>query len=306
MKRQYREVSFTPKGAMVVKRCATLLEKYEALGIRVTLRQLYYRLVAANVIANTKQSYKWLSAVVSDARYAGLLDWDAIEDRVRQPWTPQDYKTMREALQLTMDTYRLKRWRGQRHYVEIWVEKDALASVLEPLAARFHVTLMVNRGYSSSSAMYESAQRLMRRCNLPTWDGHDPSKKSKRPVVLYFGDHDPSGINMIDDCRDRLVEFGVEGLAFKRIALSYKQVESYACPPNPVKLTDSRAKGYIARWGRTCWELDAIDPPEFHKLVAASIAPYLDQALMDKVKAAEEADKGKLKKAMDDLWPEAA
>jgi len=98
-----------------------------------TLRQLYYQLVSRNVIPNTEKSYKNLSTLVSDARLAGKMDWNAIEDRVRVPRMSSEWGSVSELVEDALAAYRRPRWAGQRNYVELWVEKDALAGVLLPL-----------------------------------------------------------------------------------------------------------------------------------------------------------------------------
>ena len=157
-----------------------------------TLRQLYYQLVTKNIVTNTERSYQNLSSLVTRARLAGLMDWDAIEDRVRQPKKPPQYDNLSDLVEAAVYSYRLPRWEGQEYYAELWVEKDALASVLAPLARQFHVTLMVNRGYSSASAMKASAERFR------------PYEYDRQLALFYLGDLDPSGEDMVRDIRDRM------------------------------------------------------------------------------------------------------
>src|SRR5439155_26650700 len=127
----------------------------------------------------TQRECKRLASIISDGRLAGLVDWDAIEDRGREPVTWAEYNNVTDLIDEAVRRYRLPRWDDQDNYVELWVEKQALAGVLEPLAMEHHVTLMVNKGYSSQSAMYESAQRFMGRCDR----GY-----GKTPILFYLGD----------------------------------------------------------------------------------------------------------------------
>lgn len=199
MKQQFREIKFRAESLERIDLCNEIIDDYLGQGLRLTLRQLYYQLVSRDVIPNSEKSYKSLGGLVSDARLAGLMDWSAIEDRVRQPKRASEFNNLEELVQAALRSYRLPRWKGQAAYVELWVEKDALAGVLWPIAHEYHVVLMVNRGYSSQSAMYESAERYK-----DSWldDG------DRELVLLYLGDHDPSGEDMVRDVKDRLEMFG--------------------------------------------------------------------------------------------------
>lgn len=161
---KYRNIRFKPESLARIEQCNEIVERYQAQGLRLTLRQLYYQLVTINAVTNEEKSYKNLSTVVSDARLAGLMDWAAIEDRGRPPITPSEWNDLSRLVEAACHSYRLPRWKGQESYAELWVEKQALAGVLEPLAREFHVTLMVNKGYASQSSMYESAQRFLEAC----------------------------------------------------------------------------------------------------------------------------------------------
>lgn len=260
-------------------------------GMRVTVRQIYYRLVAQRHIANNPREYDRVQDLLTKARYAGLIDWTAIEDRVREPTRMADWPSLKARLDEATN-FRLDRWRSQRHYVELWVEKDALASVLEPVASDFHVTLMVNRGYSSASAMRDAALRLTRACQ-PT--PHAPH--GRRAIVLYIGDHDPSGLDMVRDVRERLFEFGVPPATDVRpIALTRAQIEEYEAPPNPTKVTDSRAAEYIAEFGHESWEVDALPPTALDLVARQHIKAYIDRDAMTAVITEEKQLLAKLQK----------
>ena len=265
---QFREINFRAATRQLISQCNTIIARYESAGLRLTLRQLYYQLVSANVIPNVEKSYKNLGKTISEARLAGLVDWDAIEDRVRRPSRPGEFSSLQALARAALASWRLPRWADQPAYAELWVEKDALSGVLEPLSDEFHVTLMVNRGYSSQSAMYESAQRFIGR------------GEGKPCHLLYLGDHDPSGEDMVRDVRDRLEMFGVEDLTVTKIALTMDQVEHYNPPPNPAKMTDSRAEAYVAEHGNSSWEVDALPPDVLQQLIRTALEEIVDAELM--------------------------
>jgi len=289
MMEEFRAKTFRDDSLALIDKCNATIARYAAMGIdALTLRQLYYQLVTDNTITNEERSYKRLGAILSDARLAGLVDWDAIEDRVRVPKKAPDWDSVAELVESAVQQYRLPRWRGQDHYVELWVEKDAIANILVPITRRYHITLMVNRGYSSQSAMYDSANRFK------------AEQDAKSCVLLYLGDLDPSGEDMVRDIDDRLHMFGAE-VDVEKIALTMAQVKRYRPPPNPAKRTDSRAASYIERFGNSSWEVDALPPNVLTKLVEQSIDKYVNHTLMDAIKAEEDQHRAILRKAVADL-----
>jgi hypothetical protein len=176
-------------------------------------------------------------------------------------------------------------------YAELWVEKEALAGVLEPIAEEYHVTLMVNKGYSSASAMYASARRLL----------YHGSRK-ERVTVFYLGDLDPSGEDMVRDIEDRLGLFTRDALPLKviKLALTSDQVTTYSPPPNPTKLTDSRAQDYIDKFGHECWEVDALEPKVLRQVISDEFDAILDRPTMDDIVRQEEDAKDALTRFLED------
>jgi len=288
MKRCYREKGFSAERMATIEKANEIIESYQAQGYKLTLRQLYYQFVSRDLVPNTERSYKNLGSVVSEARLAGLVDWDAIEDRGRVASTPTQFQDVEHLMANAINWYRLPRWAGQENYVELWVEKQALAGVLEPVADARHVTLMVNKGYSSQSAMHEAARRFIRNA--------DDQGGRRRCHLLYLGDHDPSGEDMVRDVADRLEMFGAR-VAVRKLALTMAQVEEHEPPPNPAKMTDARAAKYVAEHGDSSWEVDALPPDVLVGIIEDAIGGLVDQGLVDAVKEREEEDKAELLKA---------
>lgn len=235
-----------------------ILEEYVADGYTLTLRQLYYQLVSRDIIPNNDKEYSKLSNILKNGRMAGIVDWASIEDRVRIPKLPYWVNNVDDAIRDTISQYRLNRMKLQPRKVEIWIEKDALSNVLYRVSEKYHIPLMVNRGYSSVSAMYDAYQRM-----------------NDDDVILYFGDHDPSGMDMIRDVRERLEEFGLH-IEVIPVALTTEQVEQFSPPPNPAKITDPRAKWYIQKYGKTSWELDALPPKALINLAENAVNSIID------------------------------
>lgn len=289
MKQAFKAVNFRQKSLTLIQVCNGIIREYQELNLRLTLRQVYYQLVSRNVIQNTQRAYKSLGGLLSEARLAGLVDWDAIEDRGRLPSAMADWPDIKSALEAAEKRFRFPRWEGQDNYVELWVEKSALANVLWPLAAKYHVTMMVNRGYSSQSAMYESAQRFLERAG------------TRDPVLFYLGDHDPSGEDMVRDIYDRLVMFGVHDVDVQKLALTMEQVRQYDPPPNPAKMTDSRAAKYVEEHGADSWEVDALNPKTLAEIIETAFQSVTDMDKMNAVIAKEKKERKHLVAALPKL-----
>lgn len=314
MRERFRSIRFNKESLSLINTCDDVIENYQAQGLRLTLRQLYYQLVTVNAIPNNPTAYKNLASLVTSARMAGRLDWDAIEDRGRQPRSVSEFNGLRELMDAAFASYRLPRWKGQANYIELWVEKEALAGVLQPLAREHHVTLMVNKGYSSASAMYASSKRILEACHATLESEAEEDEKGniiyppthnfddEQPVILYLGDHDPSGEDMVRDIHDRLVELGVNEIDVRKVALTTEQVKEYNPPPNPAKITDPRARKYIEKHGPVSWEVDALPPAELARIIRKTFGRYIHQPTMNKIKMQEEEDKKKkITKALDEM-----
>lgn len=248
------------------------IDEYADMNLRLTNREIYYQIVAADAIPNATEVYKRLCVFLTDARYGGYLDWDAIEDRSRSARKHSEWEDVEDLIASAVASYRLKRWEDQDYYIEMYCEKEAGEGKLLPVADKYHIHFGANKGYSSASMMYEMSKRLK-----------EQLQNRKKVIILYFGDHDPSGLDMIRDIKDRLTEFlendvDLEDNPFEivPIALNRKQIAQYKCPPNPAKITDPRAKWYIKEHGKVSWELDALKPDVLIKLAENAILEYLD------------------------------
>ncbi len=279
MKERFREHRFSRNKQLLLEKITAIIEEYQQQGIKMTLRQLYYQLVARGIISNKPTEYKKLGSLLTDARYAGIVDWEAIEDRARVPKMPSEWENVAELIAAAKQSYRLPRWEGQDYYIELFTEKDALSSVLAPIAEKWHIHFCVNRGYTSATAMYDLGKRVSAQLN-----------QGRKVVVLYLGDHDPSGLDMVRDIRVRLAEFTGEDVEIKAIALTQEQIQTYAPPPNPAKTTDTRAKAYIEKYGATSWEVDALPPEVMNELVNEAIGAFVDVEKMNEIIEQEKLD----------------
>lgn len=263
-----------------------IVEEYFSEGYTLTLRQLYYLLVSQGLIPNTPMEYEKLGSLLVRGRMGGVVDWSAIEDRVRVPFLPYWATDVDGAINDTIKFYRLYRQKWQRVYVELWVEKDALSGVLSPITSHYHINLMVNRGYSSCSAMYDAFKRFR-------WQSETLGKSI---CILYVGDHDPSGLDMIRDVEDRMKAFGLQGYEVKHIALTMEQIKKYNPPPNPAKEKDSRFDWYKEKFGEVSWEADALKPKVLNQIVRDNIEGLIDMDVFEDMLEQEKKDKKKLEK----------
>ena len=285
MREQFRDKLHLNKNNVIkLEIVNSIIKEYEQQGYKLTLRQLYYQLVSRSIIPNNKKEYAKLSTLLVKGRMAGMVDWNAIEDRIRVPFLPYWVENIEGAIDDTIDYYRLDRQKGQPVYIELWVEKDALSGVLKRITSHYHINLMVNRGYSSCTAMYDASKRFYVQEN----NGIDTH-------ILYLGDHDPSGLDMLRDIKERLWEFQVEP-EIRHIGLTSQQIKKYNPPPNPAKISDPRAKWYIREYGETSWEVDALNPKILHSLVQANVENLIDIDSFNKKIKDEEKDKKTLKR----------
>lgn len=275
---EYQEKRFHKKSLALIEIANQICHEYTSQGYTLTVRQLYYQFVARDHIQNTIKDYKNLASLINDARLAGLIDWEAIEDRTRNLEKLSTWDSPRDILEGCAKQFRFDYWDNQEFVVEIWVEKEALVGVIERIAFKYRCPYFACRGYASQSELWRAGQRFSNYGDM-----------GQKVIVLHLGDHDPSGIDMTRDNTERLELFS-NGAALEiiRVALNKDQVLKYNPPPNPAKMTDTRATDYVAKHGRYSWELDALDPRTIDDLISAEIEPYIDQ---DKWNAAKEREK---------------
>lgn len=268
MKTCYVDRSFSSSSITLIDEANAILDEYSRQGYTLSLRQLYYQLVSRDKVENTLQSYKRVGSIISDARLAGLVDWEMIEDRGRTLTILGFWDNPAQIVQACASQFRIDKWADQPNHIEVMVEKDALSGVFAPVCHKLEVGFTANKGYSSSSAMYEAGRRM--KYHL---------LRGKTPVVFYFGDHDPSGIDMTRDVTERLGLFAEAQVEVRRLALNYDQVEELNPPENPTKETDSRAQGYIELYGYSSWELDAVEPASLAEMIENAVLPFRDDGL---------------------------
>lgn len=263
-----------------------------------TLRQIYYRLVAAGLIANTRSSYNQLSSQLVTARENGKVDDSRIVDRTRSILdvaydSPEHFL---DACRYTLKQKYVRRfWDSQPCYCEVWVEKDALSQVMAEAVHPLNTIVAPSRGYSSYTYLREAAARFSR---------YGDTELVYEYKVLHFADHDPSGIDMSRDLQDRLNKYcGHVEVEVRRIALTHAQVKHYNLIPNAAKIADTRSDAYIRQYGNECWELDAIEPNELIRLCREAVEGCIaDKDNWQAIKEKDEAEREALLSQIDNQW----
>ena len=217
------------------------------------------------------------------ARLAGIVDWDMIKDRGRKTESNSHFESPAEILKIAASQFAIDKWLDQPYHVEVMVEKQALEGVLLPVCEELDIAFTANKGYSSASAFHARGRHL----------GYQRRTRSKKIVIFYLGDHDPSGLDMTRDVLERLTMFAEASIKVERLALNYKQVETLKPPPNTTKETDTRAADYN-RLYKASWELDAIEPATLAQIVRSAVLKYRDAGLWQKAVMDEKRMKAEL------------
>lgn len=275
--RCYRPKKFTKDHIKVIEATNHVVEEYDRKGFMLTVRQIYYQFVARGWMPNKQTEYDRLVGIISEGRLAGLISWTAIEDRNRNLMGTRTFESPKDAIKDRRDNYHIDKWADQPWRPEVWVEKAALEGVVGGMCEKLQVDFFACRGYNSQSEQWRAGQRFARYV-----------QKGQRPIVFHLGDHDPSGLDMTRDNRERLSLFAGIPVMVQRLALNMPQIEQYNPPPNPAKKTDSRYEQYSNQYDTDeSWELDALDPTVIHQLIESAVLKVRDETKWDQMLARE-------------------
>jgi len=250
----------------IVARARVMIEPYTG---RITLRQLFYMLVSEHLLSNRNKDYRKLIAIMTHARRGEYpeeyrLPINCLADNTR-PITQRPYwEDPEDFIDTVKASYRTDWWDSQERHVAVWVEKDALSSLFQPICREWGIPLVVGRGFASIPLMWRAKVTL-----------------DEKTLVFYFGDHDPSGLN-IQDVLGPWVP-----LEFERVAVTYEQAETR--PFIPVNMGDPRAPAYVEEFGDRRWELEVLSPKELEDLLNEAIRSHCDEAEL-KRRQEEDAD----------------
>ncbi len=272
MKQQYMRIVFKGEKWALIHEINEIVDSYRAQGFMLTARQIYYKLVTKNIISNKEQNYKLITKLINDAKLAGYIDWDMIEDRTRAFRGRQRWDSAADILASARDSFHMDMWAAQATRVFAIVEKDALVGILGRACHNYDVPLLSARGYPSGTVLRDFVVNYVL-----------PFSERQHIHVIHLGDHDPSGLDMTRDLSERIGMFcgGNVNISMNRVALNKDQIEEKQPPPNPAKLTDSRAQQYIAQYGRSSWELDALEPEYLDQIITNEITSYIDETMWE-------------------------
>jgi hypothetical protein len=240
-----------------------------------TVRQVFYQLVSQGVIAKTEGEYKnTVVRLLGEMRRERRIPFGWIADSTRWMRKPKTYSSAEQALRRCAEAYRRDLWVNQGAYVEVWLEKDALSGVLYDVTAEWDVPLMVTRGYPSLSYLHEAAEAL--------------DAEGKPAFLYYFGDYDPSGLDITRVVEDGLREFAPAAeIMFERVAVTAAQIRELGLPTRPTKATDSRSKNFAGQ----SVEVDAIPPDRLRQMVEHCITRHIDERALEVTRAAERSER---------------
>jgi len=263
-----------------------VLKIIDSYDFSLTLRQIYYQLVAKQIIPNKQEYYKKLSRVCVAGRDEGILPEEAFADRLRAVDKPGAWLDLNSFMETVKRAYNKDKWNNQPKYLEIWTEKDALRSVLTEITYQYDVSLMVARGQLSRTAIYEASERY--------------KAKADRECYLYYcGDFDPSGLSIYDSIKNRIGNFGIS-INYERIALTEEQIKKYSLPSDPGKQSDPNYNKFVEITGSDkVVELDSLPPDILRDIVKEAITKNIDYELLGLVQEREVEEQTKLNKFID-------
>lgn len=244
-----------------------------------TVRQVFYQLVNQGVIEKTEGEYKTtVGRLLTKMRLDGDIPFDWLADGTRWMRKPTTYSSMEQALRRTAEMYRRSLWDRQESYVEVWLEKEALAGVLYDVTEEWDVPLMVTRGYGSLSFLYNAAETI--------------TAYGKPTYLYYFGDYDPSGVDISRNVHERIIQFTDVPIHFERVAVTPEQIDQWQLPTRPTKKTDSRSRSFSGE----SVEVDAIPPAQLRLLAEERILQHVDRDALEPLLLAEESERELLQK----------
>jgi hypothetical protein len=286
MKEKYKELPrYRKRKAAILEVAKQILAKWELAGTKKTLRGLHYELADINAYANTDSNWNTLSEIITAARWAGVVDWAALDLLRLQIRYPNEFENMQQAIEELAEVYRLPRWANQPEYVEVWIEKDTLTGLLEPITKKYHVRYVTNSGFASKKAIYDASERFK-----------EVAAMGKDCTMIYLGDHDPAGISMYDSIKNDLTAMYCPAEVVMP-ALTKEQIRKYGLLPQPLKPGEKKKKKYIETTGCTeSWELDALPPNVLEQVLIGEIEKHLDKTKYNEIIEREQQDKEKLRK----------
>lgn len=275
------------KSVALIAAALDILEAIHPASVRAVCYQLFIRKLLTSM---SKTETNRVSTQLRDARERDVIPWDWIVDETREAECVNAWENPAAYVEIVKRSYRRDRWTGQPDRIEVWSEKGTIRGTLAPVLQEYGLTFRVMHGYGSATALHDVAEA---------------SAASEKPwTVLYVGDWDPSGLHMsVVDLPNRLSRYGGQ-VAIERVALTSGHVDQGDLPSFPAaeKHRDPRFGWYVARYGASCWELDALNPVILRREVEAAIVSRLDMPAWHQAEHAERAERESLTTILN-AWP---
>jgi hypothetical protein len=292
MKVKIRDINLHSSTRRMIEEAGKVIDTYD---MPVTVRQIFYRLVAQGIIDNTFGEYKRLGKILTNGRYCGLLDWDKFTDEMRGFYKPDSYASIEEAIEDLKERYRRDRWEHSPYFIFVWVEKATMLNQCYPITQDYDVHLTAGRGWGSASQIWQTVKMISQ-------------KDGKEIRMLHFGDLDPSGWGMIGDIENRLSEFGLD-VVLEHILLNEDDIGRYNLTPSYNVIvkegtreerdklqSDTRAKKFKERFGRLFQvEVEAMDPAELVRRLREGLDKYFEPKLHEEIWSQESKDISRIK-----------
>lgn len=286
----YKWKQFTKAHETIIGQVNFIIDEMTASGYpTMTVRRIHYEGVTKAWWPNTASQYNKLIDVISAGRLAGLISWTAIEDNERNLMGINTVDSPAHLVRRAMNDFALDLWHNQEWRPEVWVEKKGQQGVVGRICNQLRVDFFATRGYNSDSEMWRAGRRFAKYIH-----------KGQRPIVFHLGDHDPSGLDMTRDIREKLAMFAGTPITVVRIGLNMDQIDELKPPANYLKVradgefADSRAKEYYRQFGEESWELEVLRPQYIHDLIEKNVLQIRDPELWDEALHEETNDKRRL------------
>lgn len=238
----------------------------------------HHPMTVRQVIENNRSQYQAVSNALVDARKDGTIPWTWIEDRLRRPRCVSMWDDLTDFVEDMQGYYRRDVWAEQPIYLEAWLEKDALSGIFEDVLKPYGVTLNVGRGYDGWDSIHNAAERY---------------ENSEEEVVLYFGDFDPSGEDMVRSLQKRLAELGSKPEIVK-CALTLEDMTRYNLPADFTKATDTRRRAFVEKYGDMAVELDALPVDGLRARLVSEVEARMDMEALAHVRQVEQQERTRL------------
>lgn len=266
----------------------------------ITLRRLFYKLISAGVVENTPKNYEWVGNIVNDTRWEGIISFDSIVDGIRTPLRTSAWKGLKDFSATAVRSYRRDKWEGQDNYIELWVKKAAVVTLLTDVCHQHQVIMRPLHGFNSLTSVHETATELQ--------DIH------KNITIFYLGDHDVAGYRIELDAQNRLHRMFEEvlgtrrreALEFIRLGIGVEDLDNPNFEIYPMEVEDENGNGkggdkdrkaraaFIAKYGNAAAEVDGLPTEEMERRVREAFERSIDWEAWGSIEDEESIEKARL------------